>query len=243
MGLVYYSLLWAGCLAGDLPPAVAEPSYLYQPAYCLDDALRLPARPYLPQPGDIVFATDHSFWIRMGHRMAFANAPHHSAIVVALPDGRPALLEAGPFNELTIQVLDLIPALQKYEAQGKVFIRQRRVPLTPEESCRLTTFALGQDGKRFALWRMLAQTTVLRCRGPLRTWYLGKPHGERSSYYCAELVTECMVAAGLMGRDKCRPSATFPRDLFHDRSPNPCINKHFNLSACWYPPARWTSCP
>jgi hypothetical protein len=31
--------------------------------------------------------------------------------------------------------------------------------------------------------------------------------------------------------------------VFFDRSMNPWINKHLNLSADWYPPARWVSHP
>ena len=48
---------------------------------------------------------------------------------------------------------------------------------------------------------------------------------------------------GLVNAADVRPSATYPRDLFFDSSLNPFLNQHLNLSACWYPPARWTSCP
>lgn len=40
-----------------------------------------------------------------------------------------------------------------------------------------------------------------------------------------------------------RPAATYPRDIFFDTSTNLYLRRRFNLSACWYPPARWTSCP
>src|SRR5215210_1207441 len=107
----------------------------------------------------------------------------------ARPDGSPAVLEAGPFNGLRVETLDPLLLLRGHEQRGeKVWVRQRRVPLTPEQSCRLTTWALAQEGRRFAAGRMLAQLTPFRSRGPLRTYYLGGPHGERSSYFCAELV-------------------------------------------------------
>src|SRR5262249_2359710 len=75
--------------------------------------------------------------------------------------------------------------------------RQRRVPLTPEQSARLTAWALAQNGKRFAVVRVGAQLTPLRSRGPLRTSFAGGPHGERRTYFCSELVGESCVAAGL----------------------------------------------
>ena len=45
-------------------------SYLYQPAYATDHLLRLPAVPYEPQPGDIVFATDRSRFWKIMHNLA-----------------------------------------------------------------------------------------------------------------------------------------------------------------------------
>lgn len=118
------------------------------------------------------------------------------------------------------------------------------MPLTPEQSACLTEFALAQEGKFFALGRLLKQVTIFRSRGPLRTEFMGKPHGaDRRSFYCSELGMEALVAAGLVDPETARPAATYPRDIFFDRSPNPYLNKHLDLSDCWYPPARFTSCP
>jgi hypothetical protein len=73
---------------------------------------------------------------------------------------------------------------------------------------------------------------------------VGKPRGwDRRSYFCSELVLEACVAAGLLDPAWVRPSATYPRDLFYDSSPNPFINRHLPLEPCWYPPARWTDGP
>ena len=33
-------------------------SYLYEPSYCMDKILRGQARQYVPQPGDVMLATD-----------------------------------------------------------------------------------------------------------------------------------------------------------------------------------------
>jgi hypothetical protein len=136
----------------------------------------------------------------------------------------------------------LIPELYSYSVEERVWIRRRCVPLTAEQSAALTEFALNADGKRFALWRMFGQLTPFRSRGPLRTQYVGGPHGDRSSYFCSELVTEACVAAGLLDPVTTRPAAMYPRDLFFGRSRNTYIDCHLDMSA-WDPPARWTLCP
>jgi hypothetical protein len=218
-------------------------SYLYQPAFCLDELKREPAQPYLPQPGDIMLRLDHSIFWRVTHYMALAFDPNGSAIVFARPDGTPAILEAGPNDTLWVRTLDLLPHLCEYAAEGRVWVRKRKVPLTPEQSAKLTAFALAQDGKRFALHRLGVQLTPFRSRGPIRTAFMGKPRGDRWCYFCSELVCEACVAAGLLDAERTRPSATYPCDLFYGRSLNPFIDKHLDINAWWCPPARWTDCP
>ncbi len=218
-------------------------SYLYEPAYCMDRVLRGQARAYLPQPGDIMMYTDDNLFWAITHDLALAFEPHGSGMVVRRPDGSLGILEAGPNDTLYVRVLDLLPHLREYEAKGPVWIRRRCVPLTPEQSECLTAFAMRQEGKRFALIRLGGQLTLLRSRGPLRTYFVGKPHGDRSGYFCSELVTESAVAAGLIDAHVARPSATYPHDLFFDRSYNLYLNRHFKLAPDWDPPARWVHCP
>jgi hypothetical protein len=219
-------------------------SFLCQPAYSIDEAPRGPVEPYLPQPGDIFLATDRSKIIRAGHCLATSGAPHHSGIVVSRPDGSLGILEAGPFNSLRVAIVDLQPGLEKHQERGeKIWIRRRRTPLAPEQAASLTAWAVAQDGKRFAAGRMLLQLTPIRSRGPLRTYVLGGPHGERDSYFCSELVLETCVHIGLLSPSTTRPTATYPRDLFFDQSSNLFLNAHFSLAHDWYPPALWTSEP
>jgi hypothetical protein len=240
---VLWSLLAAACSPGPAE-APAAGSYLYQPAFCIDDELRGPAEAYVPQPGDIMLRLDGSVFWRVTHYLALAFDPNGSGIVVARPDGSLAVLEAGPNDTMWIRTLDLLPHLQEYANVGKVWVRKRRVPLTPEQSARLTEFAVAQDGKRFALQRLGVQLTPFRTRGPLRTWFVGRPHGgDRRSYFCSELVCEACVAAGLLDPDRTRPSATYPHDLFYGRSFNLFIDGHLDVNAGWYPPARWTDQP
>jgi hypothetical protein len=233
-------------LSGSACPVETEEvrgSFLYQPAFCIDDARRLPAEPYLPQPGDIMLRLDSSVFWRITHYMALAFDPNGSGIIVARPDGSLAVLEAGPNDCLWVRCLDMLPHLKEYADAGKVWIRRRRVPLTPEQSARLTAFAMAADGKRFALHRLGVQLTPFRSRGPLRTRFMGKPHGDRWCYFCSELVCEACVAAGLLDPERTRPAATYPNDLFFGKSWNPFISKHLDVNAGWQPPARWTDIP
>ena len=241
MHLLLVAVLAGGQLPADGP---AEPgSYLWQPAFCIDKALRGPPRAYVPQPGDLMLATDDNMFWGATHDWAFAFEPHGSGIVFARPDGGLAMLEAGPNDTFRCRNLDLLPHLQEYDAKGEIWIRKRMVPLTPEQSCRLTEFALRQNCKRFAIGRLGAQLTFIRNRGPLRTWVLGKPRGDRRAYFCSELVTEACVAAGLVNPETARPSATYPHDLFFGRSYNLYLDRHLEINCYWEPPARWTCRP
>jgi hypothetical protein len=234
-----------GCLClgagGDLPPAPS--SYLYQPAYCIDDVWRRPAAAYVPQPGDVLLATDDDKFWTITHNLAFAFEPHNSAIVVRRADGSLGVLEAGPNDTTRVRILPLLPHLKEYADKGPVWIRKRKTPLTPAQCDALTDFAERQDGKFFALVRLLGQLTPLRHRGPLRTYVVGKPRGDRWGYYCADLVIEACVAAGLIDATTARPSATYPHDLFFDQSYNVYISHHLPLACDWYPPARWGDHP
>jgi hypothetical protein len=231
--------LLALCLAAVLTPDGAD-GYVCKPSYELDETVRFPIEPYRPEPGDIYMSTTATLWSRVGHKLAGSGAPHHSGIVFRRPDGSPAILESGPFNTLRVKCLDLMDDLGRHVERNEiVWIRKRRTPLTAEQSACLTQWAQEQDGKRFAWVRLLTQLTPFRCRGYYRTDYFGAPNGARSSYYCAELVMESLVHVGALDRDKTRPSATYPHDIFTDSSPIPFINRNQNLSAGWYPPTRW----
>jgi hypothetical protein len=233
-------------------PAPA-PLFLYQPCFCIDYELRLPVRPYVPQPGDIVLTTEEWFLARIGHKLSFSGAPHHSSIVFALPDGRWGLLEGGPENTLYVRILDFIPQITFYATRERVWVRQRRVPLTKEQSDRLTAFALAVADKEFASVRMALEVGPFKSKGPLRTPFIGRPYaatfdpnvpgsGLRSRYYCSELVSEACVAACLLDPVTTRPPSMYPRELFFGASNVRWINRHLDMSE-WCPPARFTTCP
>jgi hypothetical protein len=220
---------------------------VYQPAYSLDHCLREPVACYEPQAGDLIFYTDdHSIFWPIGFAMAGTGAPFHSGIVVMMPDGTPSVLESGPDDSSLVEVCSLYERLRFHSCnRGRIWIRRRSVPLTAEQSCRLTEFAITQRHKEYAVWRMMGQATPMRCRGPLKIHFLGKPEGPKDSYFCSELILEAAVYAGLMDPCTTRPRSSYPRDYFFDSSPNPYLNKHLNLSCTWHPPARWVpnDCP
>src|SRR5262249_15140778 len=150
----------------------------------------------------------------------------------------------GPFNELVTRVMDPYQHMWNHVAAGtRVWVRRRRVPLTPEQSARLTTFASSHEGKPFALARGLSFMSPFSRRGLVRTPFVGRVHGDRPRYFCSELVVECLVAAGLMDGGTARPAATLPRDLFFGRSGNPYLDRHLDMEPGWYPPARWLPGP
>ena len=244
MNLAFLGILVPSLLAQS-PQSPEYGSFLCQPAYNRDWELRGPAMPYTPQPGDIFLATDQRLWFRWGHLIAGANGVHHSGIVFMRLDGRLGLIESGPFDKTSVEVMLPFDHIRAHTAVGdRVWIRRRRCPLTPEQSARLTAFAAGQEGKPFALARWFGQLTPLRTRGPIKTWFVGLPRGDRPRWFCSELVTECCVAAGIMNYATARPSATYPSDLFWGRSLNLYLNSHLDdLAAGWYPPARWQPQP
>jgi hypothetical protein len=215
--------------------------YLYEAGYVLDKTLRGTPTPYEPQSGDIMFSTDWNPVWQVLFNLAGTGHPHHSAIIVRRRDGDLAVLEAGPYDGFTVELLEPLTHFGIYEAKGAVWIRRRKTPLTPEQDARLTDWAEAQNKRRFAAGRLAGQMTIFRSRGPIRTRWVGGPHGARSAYFCCELLMESLVATGLVDTVNTRPAATYPRDVFFDESRNPWINEHTNLSADWQAPARWTS--
>src|ERR1700677_5049381 len=116
-------LLPIPCQTQEYPP-----SYLYQPSYEWDNDLRAPAVPYVPQPGDIMLATDKNWFWSLTHNMAWAGEPHNSAVIVNDYDGHTVVLEAGPDDTLWIGKNDLLSHLKHYADKGPVWIRRRKTP-------------------------------------------------------------------------------------------------------------------
>ena len=192
-----------------------------------------PGETYQPQAGDIVlFSHDHlrSWFV---YALARTGKPYHAGIVVNLPDGRPAILEAGPYDYVHVYLMDLLPRLQTHE--GCIWVRRLRVPLSRCESARLTSFALAQTGKRFALFRVILQATPFRAHGSVHSRVFGSARIDRHSWFCSELVIAALAVAGRIDPHCIKPNTVYPRDLYRDQP--------FDLKPCWDVPRRWTCEP
>lgn len=226
------------------PDPGPAPGYglVHQPAYSNDKRPRPPLEPYQPQPGDVLLLSNPTPLFIFLYKLAFAGQPGHSAVVVRMPDGRLGMLEAGVDSTPRTLVNPLDWRLHTY--QGTIWVRRRTAPLTPAEDARLTEFAARVDGKYFAVVRFALQVTPLRSRGPLRTFLVGRSRPAwlpGRDYLCSEAVLEALVYAGLVDHRTARPSATYPADLFFDRSRNPYLDRHPPLAGgCWEVPRLWS---
>lgn len=211
--------------------------YLDQPAYSIDKQRRGPSTRYLPEPGDVLLLSNTNWVWQAAYFVSGTGSPGHSGLVAKMDDGRIGLLEAGYNEEPWVRFTPLDERLHNYP--GTIWVRRRKTPIENEQAQTLTEYGQTINGKRYGVVRLLAQLTPFRTRGPLRTEFVGKPKGIRSSYICSEAVLEGLVLAGLLDAETTRPSATYPKDMFFDESLNPYIDKHLPLKADWEVPSLW----
>src|SRR5262249_30916708 len=141
--------------------------------------------PYCPREGDIVFFDDQSKFWEFLYRIGHTAPPFHTGIVFKKPDGTYALLESGPDDTLYLCLSAVGRRLHTFEVVFRA--RRCKVALPPGQSATLTRFALAQEGKRYALWRLLLQGTPVKTRGgPLRL-KLAKTHFDRRRWLCTEI--------------------------------------------------------
>ncbi len=188
---------------------------------------------YEPRPGDIVLYDDFNKLFHFLFKLAKTDAPTHVAIVVARPDGTPALLDlTGPKTiSAKVVILDVDTRLKSYP--GVIMVRRIRQPLTPEQSQDLTRFAQTESGKSFALPRVMLQGTPFCPRVGLRRELFGKTYLTRDRWFCSELVVAACASARLLDPRAVRANATYPRDLAYDET--------INLSSLYHPPMWWTA--
>lgn len=223
--------------------------YLYQPAFEIKGPLRGPLRPYSPQPGDMIFESDDRIGMTIGHNLAKTGQPHHSLIVFQRAEGGLAVLQAGGFDEhpTRVGIHDVYENLLNEEAKTgrkdkRIYVRERKTPLTPEQSELLTQWAAHIADCRFSRYRLFALMSPVRAKGPLRTAFVGKVNYDRGGFFCSEQVATALAYAHIIDPELARPGATFPRDLFFGESCNYWVNRSMKPLNCdWHPPARWTS--
>lgn len=199
-----------------LAPAQASGPHLYHMVVGAERKITLQGEPYVPREGDLFLMDDHNRLVQRFFEMVGSGAPLHVTIVFRRPDGRLALLEAGPNCVYKVFLLDLEPRLRDYD--GTILVRRLKTPLTEEQSRRLTDFASAQEGKGYALFRLALQGTPCRPRGPLRTALFGKTVLDRDRWTCSEITAAALVAAGLLDGKRYPANSMYPRDFAYDET-------------------------
>jgi hypothetical protein len=189
---------------------------------------------YTPREGDFVFYDDRNIFWTILFAYVGATPPLHMGIAVKQSDGSLAILEAGPDDTVWVSLLDLQKRLRQFDEDyhGTITIRRCKKELTKDQSAALTKFAEAQDGKRYAVGRLLLEGTFLRVRGPLRELFLGGTYFDRDSWMCAELAVVAAGKVGLLDPRSIAANATYPCDVVD--------NRRHDLSASWHDPAVWT---
>lgn len=189
--------------------------------------------PYVPREADLVFFDDRNIGWSLLFAYAGTGPPLHMGIVVKKADGKLAILEAGPDDTTRVALLDLDTRLPQFQAdfKGVISIRRCKKELTKEQSKALTKFAEAQDGKRYAVGRLLLQGTSFRSRGPVRELVLGKTYLDRDSWICSELAVAAGTVVKLFDPKVVFANVAYPRDLVN--------NERYDLSDHWHDAAIW----
>ncbi len=187
--------------------------------------------PYVPREGDLIFFDDQSkLWEHL-YKLGGSAPPFHVGIVVKKPDGSLHVLESGPDDTLHVYLIEVHHRLRTFK--GVLQIRRCIKEVCYEDSVKLTNFALEQEGKRYAMWRLLLQGTPCRTRGGLNL--LGKTHMNRSRWLCAEIVCTGCAIIGTFDGKVIKGTDTYPLDIVDDHM--------YDLSGVYSPAARWVPNP
>jgi hypothetical protein len=112
-------------------------------------------------------------------------------------------------------------------------VRRLHKPLSAEQSAHLRDFALAQEGKPYALGRLLLQLTPLRPRGSVFADYIGRTVLDRERWICSELVVAAATVGGVLDPDLFPANMVYPRDLAYDEQFD--FSAHYSAPAMWYP--------
>jgi hypothetical protein len=223
-----WSVVAAACLG-----ATPEAPYGYLWTYTTDEQGQTCKEvvAYEPREGDLLFFDDQSKFWEFLYKLGGTGPPFHTGLVVKKPDGSFAVLESGPDDKVHVFVLDLAPRLRTFE--GVLQVRRCKVPLTPEQSCRLTAFALAQEGKGYAVGRLLLQGTPIKTRGGLWRHKLAKTRFDRRRWLCTEVVVAGAELVGLMDPCVIKATSAYPLDLLDERMYD--LLPVFHEAAYWAP--------
>lgn len=220
------SLMVLASLVGTTPETAEHQSYLFK---MTDPSASECGERYRPQAGDIVLFDDHSALTAKIYSCCGTSGPLHAGVVFRKADGKFATLEAGTNAVMKVFIFDLEPRLHGFD--GTILVRRLRQPITPEQAVQLADFAAQQEGKPYAIGRLILGAATLRARGTIRADLFGRTVLERNRWICSELVIASAVVAGVLNADDYPASAMYPRDL--------CYDERFDLSPFYEPPAQW----
>lgn len=218
-------------LLGTLPGQGGDGSALRVPVCLADGRLCITRQPYEPCEGDLLFFQARNLLENVLYALACAGGPTHCGIVVHRQDGSLGLLEA-PGLRYPVMLSDVSSRMHYYD--GKIFVRRRCVPLTPEQSAALTAFACAQEGKRFDVVGLLRPAFGLPTRGPCVPCCCTCKELNQDRWFCSELLAAALVKAGLYDPCKIRPNFTDPEDLMNEGP--------IQLCPCWARYVRWERC-
>ena len=196
---------------------------------------RVENAPYHPQPGDLCICDDFNRFRHAVYRLAGTAAPTHVCMVIADRDGKPAVLDIGGPKLITSKVLIMDVEMRFLTYPGDIQVRRLKQPLTPEQSRELTEFAYAQEGKGFALSRVILQGTPLSARKGLRKTLFAKTDFNRTRWFCSEIVVAAGTRAQIFNPREVFANATYPRDLAFDET--------INLSTLYHPASMWSPNP
>lgn len=184
---------------------------------------------YEPQEGDMLFFTDERWVRRVLFWCAGTGRPYHVGLVIKDPQGNLSTLEARPHSENWVFILKLKERMETYH--GSIWVRRLRKPLDEEQSKTLTDFAITQQGKPFAFFRLAFEGTPLSVRRGLGRLVFAGPHTQKSNWFCSELTTAALIECGLFEGRGVWPNCVYPRDLFYDRTCR--VNDLFEAPLLW----------
>jgi hypothetical protein len=182
---------------------------------------------YAAREGDLIFFHSHNPAWNFLYRLAGTEPPDHSGMVVCLPDGTPALLEAGPLGVPRVRLSPWWPRLHDFP--GSVWVRRFRGRLSRQRSAALTRFALAQVGKAYAVVRLFMQLTPFCAR----RWWKSRANTDlgRRTWFCSELLVASATVAGLVDPQRMPANTVYPRDIVDD-----C---RLDISHAWWRAALW----
>ena len=134
---------------------------------------------------------------------------------------------------MKVFIFDLEPRFHKFD--GTILVRRVRRPLTEEQSRHLTDFALAQEGKPYAIGRLIVHGLTQRAHCAIRADFLGRTVVDRDRWICSELVVASAVAAGVLNGEDYPANVMYPRDLAYDERFD--LSPFYEPAALWYPRA------